>query len=148
MLKHTLPAVIALCATAVAASSSDLVHPDLRSDDRHYTSEEWNDLAAGKTLYYFIDGQFFGREYYGFTGQFVRFQHVSGICFDGQWWHDAEAQAFCFAWPEETSCFHHVARGDEIVVLSADQAEDGHWGVQTVEQITPGGFSCDSALTS
>jgi hypothetical protein len=138
----------ALSAAMFLAFPSAATSVPLEPGDRPYTNEEWLDLADGQTVYYFLNGQFYGREYYFPNSRFARFQHVSGACLDGTWEYREADQAFCFYWPTNTSCFLHVLRGEDIIVLPTEPDEDGEYTMQTVGTIVPGGFDCQSGATS
>lgn len=138
----------ALCAAIVTPVLADASSPPLAPGDVPYSEAEWRSKVDGKTVYYFIDGQFFGREYYFADSKFARFQHVSGVCLEGTWSYAAENQSFCYEWPTNTACFYHAARGEEIVILPVEPDADGEYNMQTVGSIVPGGFDCQTGLTS
>jgi hypothetical protein len=123
-------------------------HPGLRDGDAFIPEAEWRALSVGQTVFYFIDGQYFGREYYFPDGRAVRFQTASGICLEGFWRFDPSIRAYCFLWPGDRVCFHHVRRGEDILIFAAEPNEDGLWGTQSVEHVEGGGFECDAGFTS
>lgn len=93
--------------------------------DEPVTAEEWRSLTAGKTLYYFKDGELYGREYYPARDEDdnrVIFRFPTGECAEGSW--EKVDDHFCFSFGSQLHCFSHVRRGDEIIV-SGDDGDDG-----------------------
>ncbi|MFV0473535.1 MAG: hypothetical protein ACK5MQ_04935 [Pikeienuella sp.] len=112
------------------------------SADEPIGADAWRALTAGKTLYYYKDGELYGREYYPNDKGDVVFRFPNGFCSKGRWAF-AEGK-FCFAFEGELHCFEHVKRGDEIVVISDPEGDE-----QTVERIVDREpLSCDAALSS
>jgi len=145
-LRRLLMTTLALSLTAPGVVSA--ASPLLEDGDTFITVDDWKDRVLGKTVYYFIDGQFFGREYYAQDGQSARFQHVSGACADGTWGYDAATQVYCLAWPSSTSCFHHILRDGATLIIASDPDGEGEERPQTVGSIADGGFTCQAGLTS
>ncbi len=108
---------MALAAGAATAGADEPIPP-----------EAWKALTAGKTLYYYKDGELFGREYYhGDKGEVI-FRFPNGACAEGRWAF-ADGQ-YCFAFGGELHCFHHVKRGSEIVVIGVEDGDE-----QVIERI-------------
>ena len=111
--------------------------------------EDWRARVLGRTVHYYIDGEPFGREYYFPDGRGVIFQHVGGTCLEGEWVYREAIAAYCYLWPEAVSCFRHVMRGDETLILPVEpDGSPSLSGPQTVERITPQPLSCGPAVTS
>lgn len=134
---------ILLCTQAFAET-----HPELLPNDRYITQTEWRELALGKTVFYFLNGQYYGREYYFPEGNFVRFQTATGICLEGVWEYRPETRAYCFFWGTERPCFHHIWRDGQLYALSTSPNEAGNWNTQTMNHFETGAFECDAGFTS
>jgi hypothetical protein len=131
----------------IAALSLFLAMPALAAagQDKAIPPEEWRSMTAGKTVYYYIDGQLFGREYYWPGRDMVTFQHVSGQCADARWtWEDGR---YCFYF-DRPHCFAHVQRGTEIVIIPQNPDDGTDLTEQIVHQIAPLPFSCTPGVTS
>ena len=110
---------------------------------------EWLDRTLGRTVYYSIEGATFGREYYAPDGRSVVFQHVDGTCMEGEWSYQPDISAYCFVWPGALSCFRHVDRGDDTLIIAVEP--DGSPKPQTfqdVDRIATVPLSCGPAVTS
>lgn len=113
-----LSALLVAAALAGAAGAKDtLIDPN-----------DWREMTTGKTLYYYKDGELYGKEYYVNEDGDVVFRFPNGACAEGRWAH-ADGK-YCFAFGGELHCFWHVMRGDEIVVIGEEDGEE-----QTVEKI-------------
>lgn len=112
-------------------------------EDAAIPPEEWRAMAVGKTVYYAIDGTYFGREYYWPDRDMVTFQHASGRCVEGRWTYEDSVYCFYFDRP---NCFAHVRRGGGIVIVPRDSSDPAD--EQDVMQIVPVAFSCTPGLTS
>lgn len=110
-------AVAALAGAAAAGAGDKPISPDA-----------WRALTAGKTLYYYRDGELYGREYYAGDKGDVVFRFPNGLCAEGRWAY-AEGK-YCFAYGPELHCFQHVKRGDDIVVIGEEDGDE-----QVVERI-------------
>lgn len=110
--------------------------------DEPIPPEAWRALTTGKTLYYYKDGELFGREYYMNDKGDVIFRFPNGACAEGRWAFAEEK--YCFAFAGELHCFRHVKRGDAIVVIGEEDGEE-----QTVERIVEKEpLSCSEAVES
>lgn len=107
--------------------------------------QEWREMTAGRTVYYYIDGTFFGREYYWPGRDMVTFQHASGQCTDARWEFDAGIYCFFF---DRAHCFSHVRRGDRIMIIPQSVPDGGLGSEQEVRQIVTMPFSCAPGLSS
>lgn len=110
-------ACVGLASLAGAAAKDAPIGPD-----------DWRELSAGKTLHYYKDGEFYGREYYVNPEGDVVFRFPNGVCAEGRWAY-AEGK-YCFLFENQLHCFRHVMRDDEIVVIGDEDGEE-----QTVEKI-------------
>ena len=129
-MKHVLLAALTLAATTATAQEA-AIGPDA-----------WRALTEGKTLYYYKDGELYGREYFG-PGDRVVFRFPNGACTEGAWAYAEEK--FCFAYAGQLHCFSHWMRDGEIVVRSIDDPEEE----QTVEKIADNEpLTCDEAVDS
>ena len=129
-MKTPLAALIAIVLGAPAYAGDAMIEPDA-----------WREMTSGKTLYYFKEGELYGKEYYGPDGD-VTFRFPSGQCAEGRWAH-ADGK-YCFAFDGDTRlhCFWHVMREDKIVVIGEADGEE-----QTVERIEDGEpMGCGSAI--
>lgn len=138
---------LALGALPLTAQEAD---PKVEAEiTRDIPLEEWRDRALGRTVYYSIGGAPFGREYYAPDGRGVVFQHVDGTCLEGEWTYRAEIAAYCYLWPTSVSCFRHVERDGETLILPVET--DGSRSAepaQSVDRIAPVPLSCGPAVTS
>lgn len=101
-----------------------------------------------ETVYYALDGLFFGRESYSRGINLIHFQTSDGRCVDGTWFNDSQRRAYCYAWPSQLTCFWYIERDDEVLVIDVDGGQTGIWDIETVSSIAEGGFTCHSVLTS
>lgn len=106
-----------LGATAASAAQDAPIGPDA-----------WRELTTGKTLYYYKDGELYGREYYVNEEGDVVFRFPNGACAEGRWAFAEEK--YCYAFEGQLHCFKHVMRDGAIVVIGEADGEE-----QTVEQI-------------
>jgi hypothetical protein len=107
-----------LAAAAIPGQAADaLIGPDA-----------WRELSTGKTLYYFKDGELYGKEHYLDDEGNVVFQFPEGQCAEGKWAYAEDK--YCFAFGGQLHCFWHVMRDGKIVVIGEADGEE-----QTVEKI-------------
>ncbi|MEL6794137.1 MAG: hypothetical protein AAFP78_11815 [Pseudomonadota bacterium] len=126
-------AALAICvaASASAAGKDAMIGPDA-----------WRELSTGKTLYYFKDGELYGKEYYINDEGDVVFRFPSGVCAEGKWAHSDGRFCFAFDGSPMLHCFWHVMRDDQIVVIGEADGEE-----QTVEKIVDDEpLGCGSAI--
>ncbi|WP_118132546.1 hypothetical protein [Oceanicella sp. SM1341] len=134
-----------LAFAALALFGATLVPPLAASaQDTPIPESEWRDLTRGKTVYYYIDGTYFGREYYWPGQDMVTFQHASGVCANARWTYSSGEYCFFFDRPH---CFAHVRRDGEIIIIP-QSAEAGGEQEQLVQSISPTSFTCTPGLTS
>lgn len=100
-----------------AASKDEIIGPDA-----------WRELSVGKTLYYYKDGELYGKEYYVNPEGDVVFRFPNGVCAEGRWAFADDK--YCFLFDGQLHCFWHVMRDGEIVVIGEADGEE-----QTVEKI-------------
>lgn len=110
-----------------------------RRGEQTFSESEWRDYAAGRTLYYELNGRLVGREYYPPNGDRVIFEYANGRCFDGTWF--IQNGLFCFNY-DQTHCFEHVRRGGEVYARETDGDE------QRVTRRTDEILSCQPGVLS
>ena len=117
--------------SAVSAHAADaMIEPDA-----------WREMTTGKTLYYFKDGELYGKEYYGLNGDVI-FRFPAGQCVEGRWAHADGKYCFAFDGDSNLHCFWHVMRDDKIVVIG--EADGEEQTVETIEENAP--LGCGSAI--
>lgn len=132
--------------TVALACAGLLAGPAAASDgDEPIPLSEWREMTAGQTVYYYIDGQFFGREYYWPGTDMITFQHVSGQCADASWSYEDGIYCFHFDRPH---CFAHVRRDEKIMIIPQSPAAGDLQSEQEVRRIAPVPFSCTPGLSS
>lgn len=106
---------------------------------------EWQDLTAGRTVWYFTEDGLWGRETYRASdtpeGGMVTFEHRDGDCLDAVWTY--AAGLFCFdfgAGPPH--CFQHIRWQDRLFALSVGG------DVQEVKRIDRTGLTCGQTPVS
>lgn len=143
-MRLTISAVlIAMLAQSAGATEPAENHPPALTD---IPLEEWKAMAAGRTLTYRIDGEFWALEHYHPDSDRVTLQFYDGVCLDGVW--DYTDPLYCFHWEAEgTSCFRHARLGGELLILETrDGVETGAVQVMTGVSDTP--LTCGPAPTS
>lgn len=115
------------------------------AEDEPIGLTEWREITRGQTVYYQIEGQLHGREYYWPGSDHVTFQHSSGACADARWSYDSGVYCFHFDRPH---CFRHVRRDSRIVIVPVEPDEDGTLTEQTVVRIVSTPFTCEPGATS
>ncbi|WP_316014782.1 hypothetical protein [Roseobacter sp. HKCCA0434] len=134
----------------IALAALLLATPALAQDEpRLIPPEEWVDMVGGQTVYYEIEGEPYGREYYAPDGESVVFEHVSGACLEGRWTYFEPLEAYCFAWPGETSCFRHFEQDGARLIqgVEPDGTLDTE-SLQEVGRIVPVPLTCEPGVTS
>ncbi|MFT6772894.1 MAG: hypothetical protein ACJA1L_000601 [Paracoccaceae bacterium] len=106
---------------------------------------EWQDMTAGRTVWYFTEDGLWGRETYRPSdapgGGMVTFEHRDGDCLDAAWTYDAGLFCFDFgAGPPH--CFEHIRWQDRLFALSVGG------DVQEVKRIDRTGLTCGAAPVS
>lgn len=107
--------------------------------------EDWRAFAAGRTLTYTVNGQFFALERYPASGDGVSIQLSDGVCMAGNWFH--VDNAYCYNWEGRAPvCFLHERIGERISVRQViNGVETG--AEQTMSNISDAPLQC-GALTS
>ena len=107
-------AAVALLLLLLPAASQPPAERIARATD--IPVEEWTAMAAGRTLTYRINGDFWALEHYYPGTNHVTLQLYDGSCMQGTW--DYAAPLYCFHWDGQgTSCFRHARLGDEILII-------------------------------
>lgn len=134
---RTLISLVLVAGVVASATAQDRGTP-IEPDD-------WREIAAGRTLTYTVNGEFFALERYPNSGDAVSIQMSDGRCMAGHWTY--QDQNYCFFWEgHEPVCFLHERQGDEILVT---QVVDGELtgAVQIMANISDAPLQC-GALTS
>jgi len=106
---------------------------------------DWQDMTAGKTVVYQIDGETYGYERYAAPGK-VTIRLTDGTCIDGNWY--MKQNNFCFDWQDgPLNCFHHKRLDGVIYVIGLDNGMETN-DIQQVSRIANIPLSCGPALLS
>ncbi len=136
---------ISRLSAAILAATLLMGGSDIQGPGEIIAPDEWRALAAGRTLTYTVNGEFFALEQYSMTGDRVAIQIADGTCMSGRWVFQNDA--YCFFWASrDPVCFRHERLGGEILVKQViDGALIG--SVQTMSQVSDAPLQC-GALTS
>lgn len=134
---------VATGAAQAAAAQIDLPEA-LSTEGQDLTAEEWRALTDGRTVWYSIGENLWGRESYrGAPGE-VTFQFPDGECLSATWTY--QAPWFCFdfggALGGAPHCFRHIRFGDQLWAL----ARSGE--PQRIDRIDGSPISCGPDLSS
>jgi hypothetical protein len=102
--------------------------------------DEWRAMTAGRTVWYSLNGEHWGKEHFHPSKDQATFVGADGECVTAEWIY-ADG-VYCFAYGG-LHCFRHLRRGGEIVI-----APLGDGAVQTVEQIDRTPLSCEPPAMS
>lgn len=137
-------AILSAIAVAPPASAQSGAPPSGEAVD--IPVEEWTAMARGRTLTYRIGDELWAMERYAPDSDRVRLQFRDGSCLEGTW--DYEAPLYCFHWRDQgTSCFRHMRRGDEILVIEAPGGEE-NGQIQFMTEVSDLPLACGPAVTS
>lgn len=126
---------VLLAGSALAASSEP------QPGDVPVSAAEWRRLTEGRVVWYSLNGEHWGREYFHPNRQRATFVYRDGTCVSAPWIESDGV--FCFAYGG-LHCFNHVRRDGQLVVLPVDGGP-----MQTIERITDDGpLSCEPPLMS
>ena len=128
-----LAALVLLAAPAFAAGP--------QPGDAPIPPEEWRAMVEGRTVWYSLNGEHWGREYFHPDKDSATFLARDGQCVTAPWAY-AEG-VYCFAYAG-MHCFRHVRRDGEIVVIPIE----GDGAEQRVERIDDTPISCEPPLSS
>jgi hypothetical protein len=79
----------------------------LQPGDHEIGLEEWREMTDGRTVWYSLNGQHWGREYFHPGGSSATFISADGECVTAPW---AYADGiFCFSY-SGMDCFRHIRR--------------------------------------
>lgn len=132
-MRHRLIAALALAAAPALAAGP-------QPDDVPIPLEEWRAMTEGRTVWYALRGEHWGKEYFHPGKDSATFLAASGECVTAPW---AYAEGlYCFAY-SGMHCFRHVRRDGEIVVIPLGEGEE-----QRVEKIDDTPVSCEPPLSS
>ncbi|MEM9725099.1 MAG: hypothetical protein AAF909_06535 [Pseudomonadota bacterium] len=111
-------------------------------EEIEFTEDSWRALVEGKTLYYQIDADTVGREYYIPGTNRAVFEYAGGgpdRCFEGVW--TVVNGWFCFEY-DATHCFRHLERDGEIYARQTNGVD------QRVFKKTEERLSCEPEFVS
>ncbi len=135
-MRLTLLALVAALALPVAAPAADSI-----ADAVNIPPEEWEAMAAGRTLTYEINGQFWALEHYYPGTNRVTLQVNDGSCMQGTW--DYEAPLYCFHWDGQSpACFRHARLGDQILIIETQDGQDTPM-TQMMTEVTDTPLTCE-----
>ena len=141
------PAPLALAALLLAAPALAQPAPSARTlaeegEDIPYA--EWRAMTEGRTVWYLIEGDVWGRESYRAGSDALVFQFPDGQCLPATWSH--RDPWFCFdfqdALPDPLHCFRHLRWEGGIWVLGDMGA------VQQVDRIDASPVACGPNVSS
>lgn len=125
-------ALLALCAAPVLAEDGYEGEP--------IAPEEWRSLTGGRTVWYTLNGEHWGREHFFADQDRATFLGADGLCVTAPWTY-ADG-VYCFAYGG-LHCFRHLRRGTDIVVVPLGEGAE-----QRVERIDRTPISCEPPLSS
>ncbi|MFQ5623725.1 MAG: hypothetical protein ACE5FS_10050 [Paracoccaceae bacterium] len=142
MIRHQLAGAAAatLLAAQLAASQAGA-----GSEGTPIAPGTWREMTAGKTVYYTIDGVYFGREYYVSGTDRIYFELDDGTCYSGYWRYEAPWYSFTFSYdgyvlgPDR---FQHRISGDKIFITSDDPEQPS----QQVDRVIAAPFTCETQV--
>ena len=133
-------AALAAAGTALAGAVPEPTR--LLQEGRDVPLDEWRAMTAGRTVWYRVDGEFWGRERYDREGDGVTFQFRDGECFDGSW-RRTEDRWYCFDFGfARPHCFRHLELDGEFWALGVEG------GVQKIERIDDAPLACGPDVVS
>lgn len=125
---------------ALALASSPVSSDELLPGDEPVPLAEWRALTEGRTVWYAIDGEHWGREYFHPDRDSATFMTRDGACVTAPWAHAEGLYCFYYTGME---CFRHVRRDGRLVILPLSGG-----GAQEVERIDDAPLSCEPPLSS
>ncbi|MEM1314189.1 MAG: hypothetical protein AAGI51_06530 [Pseudomonadota bacterium] len=138
------PLALLMLALPAAAQEAAPTSRELAEDGVDIPEAEWRRMTAGRTVWYLIDGERWGRESYRAGTDEATFQFPDGQCLAAYWSY--EDPWFCFdfgpAMVEPVQCFRHLRWGEGIWVLGSDG------DVQKVDRIDASPVACGPNVAS
>ena len=130
------PIATHLAALALIAFSAVTSTAETQAADEPISVEEWRRLTDGRVVWYSLNGEHWGREYFHRGRQSATFVGYDGTCMTAPW---VEAEGvFCFAYMG-MDCFRHIRRDGQMMVVPL-----GGGQTQVIEKITDDGpLSCE-----
>lgn len=112
---------LALAPPLAAEETPAPAPPDLADTGEDIAPEDWRALVAGRTVWYRIGPDLWGRERYAVGADRVVFQFADGECVEGGWTY--EAPWYCFDFQGALTgagphCFRHLRHDSGLWVLS------------------------------
>jgi hypothetical protein len=128
--------LVAVALSLATAAPSGVMAAGLLERDERISAEEWRSMTEGRVVWYSLDGDHWGREFFHPGRKKATFLYRDGTCVEAPW---IEADGvFCFAYGG-MHCFHHVRRDGGLYAVPL-----GGGRTQTIERITDDGpLSCD-----
>ena len=139
-------ALLMLLAPPAAAEETPADPPaDLAESGEDIAPEDWRALVEGRTVWYRIGPDLWGRERYAVGADRVIFQFADGRCVEGAWTYAEPWYCFDFgdAMPGGAPhCFRHLRHDDGLWVLSVTGEP------QAVERIDSTPLGCGPDVVS
>ncbi|MEC9434243.1 MAG: hypothetical protein VYD87_15185 [Pseudomonadota bacterium] len=133
----------ALAPPLVAGTDEPGLTERLETEGRDLSLAEWRALTNGRTVWYRIDGELWGRESYRQDGR-VTFQFPDGECLDAAW--DYQDPWFCFDFGQALGgvphCFRHIRLEDRLYALGRSGAP------QAIDRIDGAPIACGPSPSS
>ncbi|MEM6438737.1 MAG: hypothetical protein AAF763_03430 [Pseudomonadota bacterium] len=142
--RPALPLLAALLLAAPALAQPSPSGPVLAEEGEDIPEAEWRAMTAGRTVWYLIEDEVWGRESYRAGSDALVFQFPDGQCLPATWSY--EAPWFCFdfgdALPQPLHCFRHLRWQGGVWVLGDMGA------VQQVDRIDDAPVACGPNVSS
>lgn len=135
-----MPRALFAAALLLACATHATQAGEILPGDHQIDLDEWREMTDGRTVWYTLDGQHWGREYFHPGTDSATFVSANGDCATAPWVY-ADG-VFCFAYTG-MDCFRHIRRGDQLLAVPLS---DG--ATQVIEKITDGPLSCEPPLSS
>ncbi len=134
-----LAAALTVTATQLPAQSS--------GEGVNIPPAEWLAMAAGRTLTYRLNGEFWALEHYHRDSNRVSLELRSGECVEGTW--EYQEPYYCFHWDEiGTSCFRHARTDQGAIIIEPMGAPGSTASIQHMTGISDVPLSCTPPFTS
>lgn len=132
--------IVRIAALGLSLAATAVHGGDLALADEEIQLHEWREMTEGRTVWYSIDGQHWGREYFHPGGRTATFVAADGTCMTTSWTY--ANGVYCFAYGG-LNCFRHVRRGDAMFAIPTSNGT-----TQSIDRVTEGVLSCADALSS
>ncbi|MEO0681815.1 MAG: hypothetical protein AAF192_15530 [Pseudomonadota bacterium] len=128
-----------------ARPSGPLLTLTLMLEGQDIAPEAWRAMTEGRTVWYRMDDEIWGRELYWPGGNRVTFQFADGRCLDAEWTFADRWYCFDFGGAlghEAAHCFRHLRHDGSLWALSAGGTP------QAVDRIDETPLSCGPDVAS